>query len=302
MELDPTKTTTLKIPVLPDNAKLTLDHVKCILLDVLIDNHADVFRAASVLTVPLFGDEFSKVEPFEYVVTEPPELQKPGARLMAGLQCNECIELNDLYSEWGDERVQARIIANAALVAVLTSPLAVSASSSKFLSWTLQNWPISLFVQCTAFRPVDGELLKLMWTKIRRFYVRWELGKEILRVIALRCACYFHGGDLHPHDPVKDEAFRHMGIGVAFAQFSAYKMLMDYLKKKGKTLLDLLKLIPANFIVKFKAAVEHRRSDLEASPCWYYYCHALSPDFYHEYAVEGYQCFSRRCCRCSNVG
>ncbi|VDD77835.1 unnamed protein product, partial [Mesocestoides corti] len=95
----------LKIPVLRDDTKLTLDQVKCILLDVLIENNADVFRAASVLTVPLFGDEFSTVEPFEYVVTEPPEMQKSGSRLMAGLQCNECIELNDLYSEWGDERV-----------------------------------------------------------------------------------------------------------------------------------------------------------------------------------------------------
>ncbi|VDD77834.1 unnamed protein product [Mesocestoides corti] len=209
---------TLKIPVLPDDTKLTLDQVKCILLDVIINNHANVFRAASVLTVPLFGDEFSKVEPFEYVVKEPPELQKSGTRLMAGLQCNECIELNDLYSEWGDERVQAQIIANTALLAVLTSPR-----------------------------------------------------------------------DLHPHDAVKDEAFRCMNLGVSFAQFTAYTTLMDFLKTKGKTLSDLYELIPAPFIANFKEAVERRRSDLEASPCWYRYCHALNAGFVREFSIHGCQ-------------
>ncbi|VDD84466.1 unnamed protein product, partial [Mesocestoides corti] len=257
---------TVRIPVLPDDTKLTLDQVKCILLDVLIDNRADVFRAASVLTVPLFGDEFSKVEPFEYVVTEPPELKKAGTRLMASLQCNEYIALNDLYSEWGDEQVQAQVIGNTILVAVLTSPLAVIAPLPKFLNWTPLNPPMSPFVKCKAFRPVDGDLLKLMYTKIRQDYVQWEMGEVTSRVIAQRCVCYFHRLDLHPHDSVKDEAFRCMDMGVSFAQFTAYSMLVKFLNKRGKTLSDLYEVIPLEFIEEFKAEVERRRSDLEASP------------------------------------
>ncbi|VDD83899.1 unnamed protein product [Mesocestoides corti] len=281
-----TELATLKIPVLPDDTKLTLDQVKCILVDVIINNHADVFRAASVLTVPLFGDEFSKVEPFEYVVTEPPELQKAGTRLMEGLECNECIALNDLYFEWGDERVQAQIIANTALLAALTSPYAVTAPSLKFPSWTPQNWPMSRIVKCKPFEPVDGELLKLMWKKINRDYVSWKLGEVVSRVIAQRCVCYFQRRDLHPHDAVRDEAFCCMNMGVFFAQFSAYSTLMDFLNSKGKTLSDLHELLPAPFIADFKAAVERRRIDLEASPCWYPYCHALKIGFVREFSFR----------------
>ncbi|VDD78912.1 unnamed protein product [Mesocestoides corti] len=276
----------VRIPVLPDDTKLTLDQVKCILLDVLIDNHADVFRAASVLTVPLFGDEFSKIEPFEYVVTEPPELQKAGTRLMEGLECNECIALNDLYSEWGDEQVQAQVIANTVFLAALTSPYIVIAPSSKFTSWTNQKWPMSDIAKCKAIRPVDGELLKLMWVKIRRDYAKWELGGVVSRVIAQKCVCYFRRRDFYPYDAVRDEAFRWMNFGVYFALFSPYRKLMNFLKSKGKTLSDLHELIPAPFIANFKAAVERRRSDLEASPCWYSYSHALNTGFVREFSLR----------------
>ncbi|VDD78982.1 unnamed protein product [Mesocestoides corti] len=208
---------------------------------------------------------------------------------MEGLECNECIALKDLYSEWGDERVQARIIANTALLAALTSPFAESASSAKFPSWTPRTRSMSQIVKCKPFEPVDGELLKLMWVKIRRDYAKWKLGGVVSRVIAQRCVCYSYIHDLHPHDAVRNEAFRCMNLGVAFAQFTAYTTLMDFLKSKGKTLSDLHELLPTPFITDFKAAVERRRSDLKASPCWYPYCHALKTSFVREFSLRNCQ-------------
>ncbi|WPV62721.1 MAG: nucleocapsid protein [Jingmen bat rhabdovirus 1] len=221
-----------------------------------------------------------------------PPLSNGAQGILEMAMANGMIQATTIRPNWAQRELDAGSVLRTLAVAGFTSVRAVNARPDLYAGWTPANAPIRTIAASNQFGLILPDVLKLIWDWMRENPQKFSYGTQWARNIACLVAYQNsgeHGGEIIPVDPTTSDAraaWAILAVGLSNAQFSAHELLIGWLTKKGKTMEDLLRLVPMEMLINFCLAVSAKAGYFMEDPSIYRYCHVMQSNILCEFSMQ----------------